>query len=251
MKSKTALYLLIIFSLTACTSNIEVIPTIISTATITREPTATPEPIVTPTREATPVSTKLEVLNTIPVEMEEFYELGLDKQEFDGKSMKVVLLEDSIQFGEPFSVHEWPGVEFSGIKWKDKIILSWVEVLFTLDKQVVKGKVVNSWYDTTNKILYILEGSGVNTLPTSPSKGFVEKTTKQIQDLSENNNPIVILEFGSTNNELTDSVFEGAFPLEPFAGEDDQLVFIPSVGWVIPVTHIDIREAMVVPTPEE
>lgn len=237
MKIKTALYLLITFTLAACVSNTEVISTITPIFAATKELSATLEPIGTPTPEATPVSTKLEILNTIPAEMEEFYKLGLDTQELNGESMKVVLLESSTKYGE--------------IKWKGKIINAWTEVLFTLNGKPVKGIIVHQWYDIDDKYRYKLETSGITIAPSPPNPNGVRVGTEALYADTPSDNPIVTLQFGPTGNEITDSVFEGAFPLSPFTGEDDELVFIPGVGWVIPTTHIDIREALVVPTPEE
>ena len=213
-------------------------PTATVAPPLTREPTrvpATPRPTNTPrpTEAATEVSTKLKVLSEAPPEMDEYYALGLDKQTLDGKSMKVVMLESTTKFGE--------------VKWKNKLIQVWTEVLFTIDGQPVRGIVVNQWFDFANGYTYVVEsGNGVTISKGPRSPKAVEDPRRAMLEFTPSDTPIVTLEFGSTGNELTDKVFEDAFTedSEEYTGQDSELVFILGVGWVLPTTHIDISDAM-------
>lgn len=238
-KGRTQLLIIVAWLISSCTTLPPAIQTAIAPQVVnTQEPSPTPikaptekppKPSATPSPEATQVSTKLEILDEAPPEMAEYFAQGLDKQTLDGESMKVVMLESTTKTGE--------------VKWKNKLIQVWTEVLFTINGQPVRGIVVNQWFDFTNGYTYVLEASnGVNITKRSPKA--VDDSRAAMLGVTPSDAPIVTLEFGSTGNDITDKVFEGALPLNQYTGKDDELVFIEGVGWVLPATHIDIRDAM-------
>jgi hypothetical protein len=146
------------------------------------------------------------------------------------------MLEDTVQYGE--------------IKWKKNIIQAWTETAFFLNSMLVKMIVVNQWYDTINYSTYILESSGGTTFDPNPLSQLAVKGLREgITSFTPSNNPIVTLKFGSTGNSLTDSIFDGVFPLQLYTGKESELIDIPGVGDVLPATWIDIRESMVIASP--
>lgn len=227
MKKIVLLIIICLLSLlSACSENIISI-TQIPLPTFTKASTNTP--VIISTITSTPTF-------AIPDYMQEFIKKGYDKQVLDGTSMHVVMREETIRYGE--------------IKWKGKIIQAWTSVSFFLDDKVVDSIVINHWYDTIGHSTYILESSGGTTFdPTPLSEAAVKALREGISGLTPDANPIVTIKFGSTGSLLTDAIFNGAFPLQPYTGENSELIHIPGLGDVLPATSILIQESMVIPTP--
>ena len=216
MNNKTTfiIFILFIFTLSACGSNVPIQPT------STSIPTETSIPTIAPTAtEIPPTATSTAI--PIPDYMSDLVErFGL--QQFTNE-MHLVIDESS---------PEYPS-ELWGIQYKNLIILSWLPAQYVNEKgEFVSGavlarvcqKVGNEW------MLYSLSSFEPAGKSSCPTVAWAISNTSQLIDSTKGEYPIV----KASTEWKTKGVFDAAFP-----DGSDKPITIPGIGTVFPVKHIE------------
>jgi hypothetical protein len=204
------------------------------TATVTATSTLTNTPIPTPTLTPTPT------VVPIPEFMNEFIELGYDKQELESTSIYVVLDEKSIRY----STNEW------GTNFNKSILYGWSKVHYLNEGLLQTNFVLIHFcvpHPTINNnfFCYFTPSDNINIGSNNPP--FSTKWTKAMSDFIQKHSvgdyPIVRIEFNSEhfdarNNFSNYPNFSFWKTLYPNYNLSFSTFDIPNIGTFLPATYI-------------
>jgi len=235
--------ILVMFFLSAC--GVPATPPATPTKTIIPTATATTPPISTPTLTPTPTTVP------IPEFMNEFINLGYDKQSLNSTSIYVVLDEKATFY----SSDEW------GMKYKKSTIFAWSKVYY-IDNGILQTNYVLmdfcteiSKYNNDKDVsigCYVTPGDNVNhewfNLSSAPPSPHTIKWTKSIlnslHEHSVGDYPIVQIEFNSEHFDARNdfskipnfTFFQDVYPT--FNGQFATLKFPNIAGDFLPATYV-------------
>lgn len=218
--NKVLLVIVAFFLLSACgVSETRLSPTQIEKVVLVATETLVPTPIPTPS----PTEA------VIPDFMNEFIELGYDKQSLGKSSFYVVYDEASTVYADD---------EF-GLRYKTSAIISWTKVYFIENDLLVSAYVFNdvcteSKTDGKEYICLLVLGNSANYVPFPPSIKFDLSILTQVYERTDGDYSIWQIELDSQNSHAP-SVFEDLFPA--FAGKIE-FIEIPKIGKVIPAQYL-------------
>jgi hypothetical protein len=228
-----------IFILSACTTSNVITPTKTFIPTLTS--TSTPAPTITFAPTEIPM----------PDFMEEFIELGYDKQSLESDAIYVVLDEKSAVYGNG---------DF-GLKYKDAYLTSWtpayyisdgkLQKVFIITSYSVKAEIyteLNPWWD-----FYFPIGDHIKGQKIPINTKFSRGTLTALFNLIAGEYPILKAElnwqrFKTLNLGNQEHFITSLYP--PFSGRVE-LIDISGIGKVLPVTNfvIDLKQLQT-PTPQ-
>jgi hypothetical protein len=219
---------LVIFFLSAC--GVSLTPPPKPTETVIPTVTATNTPIPTPTLTPTPTTIP------IPEFMNEFIDLGYDKQSLESDKFYVVLDEKSISYAP------------NGLKYKKAFITSWTTAYYIENGVLQKGNIITSYSIETDYSTslnprwswYISLGDNVSSEDFPITVAWSRGILSQLYDHIKGDYPIMQVElnwqdFKYHNRGNMDYFTNAIYPT--FTGKLE-IIDIPTIGKVIPATSV-------------
>lgn len=228
---RIAIYVLIILALAACAAgpnvagNPDAYPAatqvMAATTTMTEKSTSVPAATLTtrPTETTPPTETPAPTEVPMPEGGAAFIEAGFDKQEFDGKSLYVLIDSDAFKFYE--------GSETKTVKKLQ--IYDTVEVRYMYQGVWVSGQVIASSSNTElDQTIIFNTGSpvfgGVSMLWI---KAIAADANEMYLPLPGTNSWIIQLQIGPNKHDYVDKHFANFWPTNSFDGNPSNLVSLP------------------------